>query len=166
MSFGFAMLAVCVVVTTCLPEMSKPTLFSLQLSAASAALMIHQIIPQMFRRIGRAFAGRNGASCAKDMFLQRTERVRRRNGSSCAKTLFALDEPRVRRRNGSSCAKTLFRVGRAWRSQGEMGLRRKSPLAGGTVCGAKCDQSSDPQRSQRSEREAAGVRDARRMSRR
>src|SRR6478609_7301032 len=75
---------------------------------------------------------------------------------------FALDGPRVRRRNGSSCAKTLFRVGRASRSQtkwvfvcedtfsrgtrlafaDEMGLRRKSPLAGGTVCGAKCDQSS------------------------
>src|SRR6478735_8534678 len=62
-----------------------------------------QIVPQIFRRMGRAFAGRNGASCAKDLFLQRTEHVRRRNGSSCAKTL--------------------FRVGRPARSQGEMGLR-------------------------------------------
>src|SRR6478609_3409299 len=65
--------------------------------------MIHQIVPQIFRRMGRAFAGRNGASCAKDMFLQRTERV-------C-------------RRNGSSCAKTLFRVGRGLAFADEMGLR-------------------------------------------
>src|SRR6478609_3769905 len=79
--------------------------------------MIHQIVPQIFRRMGRAFAGRNGLRARKTCFFSGLSAFADEMGLRVRRHFFALDAPRVRRRNGSSCAKTLFRAGRAARSQ-------------------------------------------------